>query len=624
VIPATTMPRHPRAQARAWLASLHLGAVAGGLARAAVPAALVASGAVLAASSRSGGAETLYLSLLAGGVLLAVAALAPRPAWEISAGGVLTALLLWVLPAGPTRGAALALLLTGLLAIASCRRLRAIRAMTGPLAATAAVAAALAVGLQLLLRSDRLLALDPRALIVLFAMPVAAAAALVLVGHRHGTGRALVAAATVLALSPGWGISSTLAVVALAAGELLLRPRLTALQPLWMDRALRLAAGLILLAPLLWEPRAGLVPAAAGLALALSLPVDQHPSGVPPWRRWAPGVPAALALAAAAVLPGQPWESVLAAAVWVPFLLPAWGAVEGRRIPGLAAALALLLAAARLAPAAPQGLAQLAAPAALAALMLPARQPGSRSWRDAAAVLQGLWSTVMLATCVLAAAYPWLRPAPLPEAAAIFGLGPAWPTLFLLTGAVAGLAAAAGRWRLSPWRTGILGAFALLALAIYHVPPVPVAAAHPAGSVSLEAAAPRWRLELPGDRVGAIVLDTSLSYAADLPALTPVATLRLEGSRGERVEWTLRAGEETGEWAAERLDVASRPGFLAPRPWLVQVVEGGFFARRYRCRFGLDDPHPANPDVPIRLTLERRPELPPEVTLALFHVEVQP
>lgn len=76
------------------------------LLRAAVPLAALAAIAVFAAREPApAGAEGIYLAVLAGAALLAVAFLAPAPPVELGAGALLTVAAAWALPAGPGRGA---------------------------------------------------------------------------------------------------------------------------------------------------------------------------------------------------------------------------------------------------------------------------------------------------------------------------------------------------------------------------------------------------------------------------------------------------------------------------------------------------------------------------------------
>ena len=93
------------------------------LVRAAVPLAALAAMAALAHYEVDpvGRAETVYLAVLATAGLLAVAFLAPPPAWELGVGATLATTIVWALPAGPGRGAAVVLLLVAALAVAAGR-----------------------------------------------------------------------------------------------------------------------------------------------------------------------------------------------------------------------------------------------------------------------------------------------------------------------------------------------------------------------------------------------------------------------------------------------------------------------------------------------------------------------
>ena len=93
------------------------------LARAAVPLAALAAMAALAQWEVDpvGRAETVYLAVLATAGLLAVSFLAPPPAWEAGMGATLAVTIVWALPPGPGRGAAVVLLLVGALAVAAGR-----------------------------------------------------------------------------------------------------------------------------------------------------------------------------------------------------------------------------------------------------------------------------------------------------------------------------------------------------------------------------------------------------------------------------------------------------------------------------------------------------------------------
>jgi hypothetical protein len=392
----------------------------------------------------------------------------------------------------------------------------------------------------------------------------------------------------------------------------------------------------VLAAPFAWDPRAAAAGLVAGVAGALALAATPPGAGGPlpgfsrlrPSARWAWGgaLLAAAALGAALLLPGRPGGEAVALAALVTLAVPAVALPERARVPVALAALLLAFAAAG--GVLVEG--ALAAPAGLAALAVPRRGPVAK--------VQWAWSAALLAAASLAAAYPWLRPWPLPDALGLFGLAPGWPGALL---AVAGLAVLAllawlagqvGPGRIGPaWAAGGesagagLVAATLAALLLLHLP---AAGAVPlgAGPVVLDRERPAWSATLPPERratpVRTIVVDSALANAADLPAGTPVATLRLRSpDRPDRL-WTLRAGSETGEWAADRPDVeALRPP--APEPWASWVAEGGaFFGHRYRALRRL--PVETAPGSIDRVELDLRPDLPPAVGLSVFHLELRP
>ncbi len=578
---------------------IQVGGLREGLARAAVPLAALAAAAAFAAHEvdRGGAAETGYLGGVAAAALAAVAVLAPPPALELGLGATLAVTLLWTLPDGPGRGAALGLLLAAVLGVAAARRLaRVLPALPFE------VAIPLALGLQVLLRGDLLLAprFDLKTVAVLVGMPVVAGVAMALLARRHGGGLALLAGGTAALLAPGWSTASTLALVALAAGDVLgaePRVRLPA----------RGLAAVALLAPLAWEPRAGLLWLLAGLALAAPRAVLAPALG--------------LALLARLLPPagGAGGFGIVTLPLLVPaFLLPRrerWKRWERWELPAVAL---LLTVAAR----AVSGPASLAAPLALAALGV--RKAGT------GAAAQRVWTGALLFGACLLAAYPWLRPAPLADlldllgpvravaAAAVAGvllleLGPAlpgFPSSLRRPARAAGVAAA--------------GIFLVLLL---RLPPPGVRLFRPEQAIRLDAASPVWETGLPAGPLSGLAVESVLDNSTGLPAATPVATLRLLGDGGGGgsgdVVWTLRAGRETGEWAARRPDVAramramAASGAPAPSPWMGWVA-GGFFGERYRALFRLPTPHPFG-----RLRIERLPGLPPDLEITLQQLEVR-
>ncbi|HEV3073938.1 MAG TPA: hypothetical protein VHB47_05910 [Thermoanaerobaculia bacterium] len=643
----------------------------GRLARWALPPATLAAIGCFAAHEVDpvAAAEGAYLGRLTAAVLVAVAALAPPPAAELGLGGVLAATAVWALPAGPGRGAALMALLIATLAVAAGRRLRrmATAAEDGAGAGRARLAAAVALcfGCQVLLRGELLFA-PGRALrpwVALLVLPIAAGAALALLWRRRGMVPALAAAAAAAVLAPGWTVATTLAMVALAGGDSLLgKDGATAGGSWWLWRVpasadrgeegkagalapgatrplgrtpaalatgarhslphvTRLAAGVAaLLLPVAWEPRSGWAAALAGLAL------------------WRPGLAAGVALPLAALtrgaalaglgLPGAlaahaSWREGAAGLAWLVMLVPA--ALTAARQPRLRALLAAVALLAFATPWLPDRTA-LAAPIALAALALPAA--------GAAAGLAAVWSAAVLFGTALLASYPWLRLDSLSDTLALLGRG-AGPRLaamiggaaLLVTGAVelALRRSAPGPTARSPaaargTRIAAMAAGAVLLMALVGPQVVsPGTALLAAGdAVLLDRANPSWYLDLGPQRSRGLVLQTSLIHAAGLGGGTPVARVRLLGTGAPPVELQLRAGDDTGEWAARRPDVAAAARARAPRPWLAWVA-GTFFGQRYRARL----PLPRAGSF-ARLEIDLAAGLPPDTGLAIYQVELEP
>ncbi len=676
------------------------------LAACAVPAALLA--AMAAWSAVAGGAqaaaETGYLAVVAAGVLLAVAGLAPRA--ELWLGAPLVVLAAWVLPPGPERGAVVTALLTAVLVVAGGRRLTArltreggdpaetgavgfdSRAGTdaggggprgagdrGRTPARQAVAAfavflPLTVGAQILCRGERLLAPASAAAVAggLVVLPLAAAAALAVLAGRFGALRAVIAGAAVAVLAPGFNVATTVGLVAVAVGAVL--PVLPAAGrglfrgefsgtggagwSRWAGGALGTATTVLiaLTGVATGEPRSAAVAVAAG-AVATGWPAAV---GV--------GVVAALGLAFAVPLVG--WREAGAALAWVVILLPALpglaavagarrgGPVERPRSVRIAAAVVLALAAARAAPA----LGALAAPVALLALLaLPADRPRSgagsaaRSLAGALTGAQGAWSAVLLAATALLATYPWLRREAATAALDLVGLRPGWTKALVLAVAIALAAAAAvvlvrlwARWRPpssagrseaahspagagpgtepgeSATAAGALGLLVLVAFAVGFALPWDRREVVVRGA-AVDAAHPRLAVALTGGPVAAVRVESALANATDLLAGTRVATVALVGGDGRRVEWTLTAGRDTGEWAARRPDVAAAADLAVPPAWIswAAVSEGrAFFAQRYLRRFASAAPLAAE-----RLEVVRDPTLPAPVRIDLHRLEVE-
>jgi hypothetical protein len=404
-----------------------------------------------------------------------------------------------------------------------------------------------------------------------------------LLARRHGGELALLAGGTAVLLAPGWSPGSTLALVALAAGSVLGDGG-------WRSRTL---AALVLVAPLAWEPRAALLGMVGGIALAA------------PRAALAP----ALGLAVLArLLPPAP-EAGGFGIVTLPLLVPAFLLLVRGRWERPATAL-LLTVAARLVP----GPAALAAPLALAVL-------GTRR-EGAGAVAQRVWTGVLLFGACLLAAYPWLRPAPLGDLVALLG-----PVRRVAAGAVI-VAVAFELGSALPWGdrlrhpAAVAGkAGIVLFLALFTLVPRPgVRLLRPEQALRLDAASPVWEAALPAGALSSLAIESVLTNSSDLPAEAPVATITLfykEGSLRE-ITRTLRAGRETGEWAARRPDVtraATAAGKPVPPPWLGWVA-GSFFGQRFRAGFTFP---PGDFD---RLRIERRQGLPGDLEIAVQQIEV--
>jgi hypothetical protein len=419
-------------------------------------------------------AETAFLALLATALLAAVAAVeaAPTAAASSRPGGrgtrrgtlgaaaaLLVVLAAWGLPAGPQRGAVVAALLVGALAVVAGRRLTAAphaaaagaalgrssaagsaseasgspgapgataRTATGSAAGSAMRSSGtpgapgsaartapsaeagwrqvvallplvlpLALAVQVLVRSDRLLApeLGPRFLVGLLGLPLAAAAATAFLAARAGRAPALTAAATAALVGPGFTTMTAGALVALAGADAAWRPRGRGAA----GRRER-AAGIVVLAAAVVgvgvvEPWAAAIVAAAALVLG--------------GRMVATGV-VVLAAAGALALPaveGWSGELALGAATVAPLALVVALAAASRD--GLRWALAAVGAGLLALVVARTGLPLFAAPLAAVPLVagrsLRDHSPGER---HALFAPQVVWSAALLAAGVLAAAYP--------------------------------------------------------------------------------------------------------------------------------------------------------------------------------------------------------------------------
>ena len=550
-----------------------------------VPLAALAAMASLAAHEMNpaGAAESAYLAVLAAAALLPIAFLAPWPAYEVGVGATLITAAVWVLPPGPGRGAAVGALLVAALAVAAGR------ALLSPVSDCESLRfIPLALGIQVLLRGDLFLAPPPplRMAVALVVLPVVAGVALALLARRHGMALALIAGGTAVALAPGFNVASTAGLVALAAGDFLARRETGALA--------KGAAWIALLAPIAWAPGPGIAAAVCGLAL------------------WRPKIGLGIAVLAAGGLAVYLHESaggIALQAVWLFLLVPAAVLPDRQRLPAV-------IAAALMAGTVPPflGAAVLAAPVALAALSLR---------RDAALLVpQAVWTGAALAGTALLAGYPWLREEPLPVYLSLLGLQPG-PALAVaavcLLLALAGFGVWMGRGWGEPLRSARLAGLAAACVALGLLAGLPDSGTPllaPEVPVVLDAGHPAWEAKVSARRVGSVVVESSLSHGAALPPGTPVAIVRLRDAGGPGSDWVLRAGEGTGEWAARRPDVAGA-GVKAPPPW-ISWVAGNFLAQRYRSLWTLKRPERAS-----LLRIERAPGVPPDLSVAVYQLEIR-
>ncbi len=535
--------------------------------------------------------ETRYLAFWSTAVLLCAAGLSRQPSFELAGSALLLVLAGWAVPSGPVRAATFGLLLAGGLGLAIHRHLA---DRSGGFDWSLWIPAAL--GIQLLARSDHLLAnpLEPKTLVGLVVLPVAAAWSLGTISRNRGVGAALLAAGVSLVLVPGWSVAVVLSLLAIA---------LRVGSPIGAARSWLRFAALVLLVIVagLWHPSLPVVVLLTTLLVAT--PQD--------WKRNAAVVLGTVI--ALILLPGvRLWEESLLQVGLLLVLLPA-GALVGskdlRRV--MPAALLVAFLAARTVPLP----GALAAPLAAVALALP--QQGIYVG------LQRIWTGTLAAGTVLLAAYPWLRTEPLSDTLRLLGVRGDWSSVlgvvvsFFLIGWLVDLAQARRHRALLP------ASVALMALAVAALLQLPPAGVYSLTGAPVVLTAEHYEVirELEVDTpVSAVVVDSYLENSAQLAAGTPFAEVTLETEDGNFQRWLLRVGIESGEWAARREDVASRDGFQAPPPWLSWIpAESEVFAQRYRARWDLPESVRAT-----RLTLTRLPALQSDVGIAILDLELRP
>jgi hypothetical protein len=209
-------------------------------------------------------------------------------------------------------------------------------------------------------------------------------------------------------------------------------------------------------------------------------------------------------------------------------------------------------------------------------------------------------------------------------ALSLLGLDPDWVATTAVVVGFAGLAiyarARAERRLSSRWPAAeILGGLILAGLVLLSTPTgglLPIA--KQARVLTAEAARWSFRPKVP-TMTSAIAIDSSLANSTSAPAGAVAALVRIRGPHGES-DWHLRIGQQSGEWAALRNDVAAIPGFSAPEPFLSWVdTSGGFFGQRYRAIWILPEPFLVE-----EIEIELAADVPEGLTLTLFRLELRP
>lgn len=256
--------------------------------------------------------------------------------------------------------------------------------------------------------------------------------------------------------------------------------------------------------------------------------------------------------------------------------------------------------------------------------------PGWDGWSAGALLLAwglgrtpiGRWPRVGLALMIAAAALPAARREPLWLAVALAaglalaagGAAPTWrrrAATGLVVAALAGLLAGGLPWRREP----------PLARALAALTQRPFGVAVDAGSAAVLLTRRQAALERTAtvERAVALRVDSWLNQAVDLPCGTPVATVTGWSAGREVVRAELLVGRDTAEWAAERPDVAARLACRPPQPHLWWMpASGRYFGVTYSTHRRL--PRPMRID---QVRVARRPDLPADVALAIFAIQVE-
>ncbi|MEM6792340.1 MAG: hypothetical protein AAF725_00030 [Acidobacteriota bacterium] len=479
------------------------------------------------------GAETAFLGLMAAGAVACMGALAPRrPIAEIAAG--LAVAVLWCVHDSGGRGSLLTLILTlGLLTAA-----RGAAVSLGEAAAKdrgegdvfgrkalehAGFFVPACLGWQLVVRPDLLLPpwLDARTLVSVLPLPILAGLALALLAERRGLEGARLAGLVAAVLAPGWNVTTTLGLLALAALGWILPARRHS--PPDQGTVLTVAAAVLC---------GGLLVAVAfeGGGAALALPLVLTLCLIPTLFRvrvdgsWLAGL--ALMAGGSALRPDP--ETLVLGAGWLALEIARGASAERVR-------------------------------------------------------LQRAWGTLAACAVALAAGYPRLLPdpilAPPPRSAAFLLLGSA-AAVWLLDLLARRLDQPASRLLGPALLATAIAAAPAAPLAVFDQPRTLGPWGHtlvfdlPAPSVERGASAPAALLDT------SLVHGVELPRGAPVAR---VEWLDAAGEVLE--SRSILAGEHTAEWAAGRADVAARPGFHSPPPRAFSLApDGRFFAQHFRTR----------------------------------------
>lgn len=520
-----------------------------------MPLAFFASAASLSAhhSDPHNSAETAFLGLLATVVLCGLGAVDRRPHFILAGTAVLSALTLWALPAGDARGAAVSLVLAAGVCLATYHRL-----LADGTEALAGSAVGLAIAAQALFRPEIWLAPGRLPVIAFEAILLPVAAGLASARLTTSRGLPLLLGVTV-AVSLQRGVSPELALV------------LVVLAAIETAREHRKAA-------IPW--------AAVGAAILFTYRSEL------------------------ALLLGQAGNRTQIAEGLARFLIlfPAIPMAARRRLLAVTAALLLAVGGLWLLP-------------ADAALIVPILLIVGCLRRDSLELgLQATWSLTLATGAALTAGYPWLRIQPIDSVLTMLALEAGWRSALIVAaifGAVVILLvglkkrAAIKQWKTS-WSVGAAATVIGCGLLIAVSPTFRTLLPNP---VVLSASQPAHEMAVTGP-TKELFVDSYVSNGLSVAPGTPLATISLESPNGTTRRLVLRAGADTGEWAAERPGV----NVTAPPPWISWLApDGPYFAQRYRThrRFELAT-------AATKLHLRRLEDLPDELELAVFQIGVRP